>query len=204
MDAEKPDRHKRKDPRKDGPKLFDGDQVATRRRLAVGCLDGARASELGEVARAVAVNVKATAETMVSWGVLEKTELIDNEASYIVTQPWRGPVDQARRRALRGRLQDGTQLVLVTRPTAPALDRLIADREPDSRLAWIARLSDSTFARLVALDERISEEAIERLLAEFGRAGVDGLPLKLGRLAGFDELRGFAAASVPGAFGYEP
>jgi hypothetical protein len=190
------------DPNEDGPEIFDG--YENRLALAVACGERVVQEEaLGEAGHQTQANATKSAELLVEWAILEKIPTRRQQVGFRLAREWSGAVDQARLRAVRGRLGEGGTLLLIARPGIGALYELLADGDPViDRLAWVVRLPHHpSFAALALLDPALDEGAIERLTLKLEQAGVEHQRLSLGELAGSAELRTFAASSLPGAFG---
>jgi hypothetical protein len=191
----------RRDPAVDGPRTFD--RHPQRLQMALACRQPRPLSRLARVTRQADPNARTTARTLVRYGVLEPLTPPGGPAAVCLSPDWLDAVEEARRRAARGRVERDQRLLLVTKASAAAFYRLMANRyRDDPRVAWAARVPDGAGAGLlVAVDAAVDEDAAERFFGELRAAEVDCSMLRVGRLAGYGELRGFCAESLPGAFG---
>lgn len=190
------------DPLEHGPWLFD--HHPKRLSMAVACRSQALESrQLAAVSKQSDANARKSAKTLLKWGILEQVELAADKPGFRLVEKWRDPVDEAELRAKKGRLESGQTLLLILRDGVGAFYHLVADQDrPDPRLAWVTRLPHhSRFGLIVLVNPALDEEQVERLTIELDRAGIGHERLVLGRMAGYTELREFAAGSLPGAFG---
>lgn len=186
----------RRDPREDAREVFDGHPV--RLRMALQCRVPRRLAELAGVVAIPDRNARTMANTLSKYGVLETLNVRGQAARVVLAKDWRDPVDEARRRAAKGRLVDDQQLLLVPATGVPAAARLLAGRVREPRVQWAARVRERDPALVIAIDSESDDTAAMRLWGELEEAGASSQLLSLGEIAGWDELRGFLARLVPG------
>jgi hypothetical protein len=171
--------------------------------MAAACRDEIlRPAQLADASGQKDANARKSAQTLCEYGVLKRLDL-GGDYGFRLVEEWRGPLDEAELRASKGRLVSGQAMLLVTRVGAEALYRLLADTdEPDPRIGWVTRLPQHPrFALMLFLNPHLDEAQVERLTIELEQAGIEHERLVPGEIAGYPELREFAAASLPGAFG---
>ena len=174
--------------------------------MALACREPLGESGLAKASDQEPANAPRTAETLVRLGVLRTSAPKDGgEAQYQLNDDWADAVDDARRQRLKGCLQANQRFLLIDSENVDAFYELIANRiRPDRRLLWVARVPENReTALIVALDPELDEDAATRLSGELRKAEVRHSTLRLGRLEAFQDLRRFAAESLPGAFGDE-